>query len=108
MSPFYFVLGNIPAKYRSRLNDINLVLLSPSALVQKYGYQEIALPLLHDVKLLETSGLNIKFEDQEHIFSGTVFLVVAHNSAAHASEVAAYVILVLLTDFVYFLVIVLD
>ena len=35
---FYFVLGNIPAKYRSRLNDINLVLLCPSALVQKYGY----------------------------------------------------------------------
>ena len=32
-SAFYFVLGNIPGKYRSRLNDINLLLLSPSALV---------------------------------------------------------------------------
>ena len=108
MSPFYFVLGNIPAKYRSRLNDINLGLLSPSALVKKYGYQEILPPLLDDIKILETSGLNIKFEGQEHIFRGTVSMVVADDLAAHALEVAFFIILVLLTDFVYFLVIVLD
>ena len=35
MPAFYFVLGNIPAKYSSRLNDIHLLLLSPSPLVQK-------------------------------------------------------------------------
>ena len=29
VSAFYFVLRNIPAKYRSCLNDINLVLVSP-------------------------------------------------------------------------------
>ena len=62
VSAFYFVLGNIPAKYRLRLNYINLVLLCPSALVQKYEYQKILLPLLDDIKILETSGLKTKFE----------------------------------------------
>ena len=57
VSAFYFVLGNIQAKYRSRLNNRNLVLLSPSALVQRYGYQDILLPLLDDIKTLETSRL---------------------------------------------------
>ena len=28
ISAFYFVLGNIPSKFRSRLNDINLLLIS--------------------------------------------------------------------------------
>ena len=60
VSAFYFVLGNIPAKYRSRLNNRNLVLLSPSALVQRYGYQDILLPLLDDIKTLETSRLWIR------------------------------------------------
>ena len=70
MPAFYFVLGIIPAKYRSRLNLINLVLL--------------LLPLLDDIKILETSRLKIKFESQEHIFRGTVSMAVAEN-AAHAS-----------------------
>ena len=59
-SAFYFTLGNIPAKYRSRLNNKNLVLLSPFALVQRYGYQDILLPLLDDIKILVTSRLQIR------------------------------------------------
>ena len=100
---FYFVLGNIPAKYHSRLNDINSVLLSPPALIQKYGYQEIFLPSLDDIKL-ETPRLKIKFEGQEHIFRGTVSVVVADNLAAHALG-GFFVILILLTNFVDFAVV---
>ena len=43
---------------------MNLVLLSPSALVQNYGSQEILIPLLYDINILETSGLKIRFEGQ--------------------------------------------
>ena len=100
---FYFVLGNIPAKYHSCLNDINSVLLSPPALNQKYGYQEIFLPSLDDIKL-ETPRLKIKFEGQEHIFWGTVSVVVADNLAAHALG-GFFVILILLTNFVDFAVV---
>ena len=84
VSAFYFVLGNIPAKYRSRLNDINLLLSSPSALVQKYGYKEILLPVLDDILTLETTGIEIKLGGQEHTFLGTISMVVADNLAAHA------------------------
>ena len=55
----FFVLGNISAKYRSRLDHINL-LLSPSALVQKYGYKEILQLVLDDILTLETTGIEIK------------------------------------------------
>ena len=30
MSAFYFILGNLPPKFKSRLRDIHLVLLSPA------------------------------------------------------------------------------
>ena len=40
VSAFYFVLENILAKYRSRLNNINLLLLAPSALVQKLAIRK--------------------------------------------------------------------
>ena len=76
-----------------------MVLLYPSAFVQKYGYQEILLLLLDDKKNLETSGLKIKFEGQEYIFCGKISMFVVHNLVAHALG-GFFVILVLLTDFV--------
>ena len=80
---FFFVLGNIPAKYRSHLNDVNLLLLSPSALVQNYVYKEI-LSVLDDILTLETTGTEINLGGQEHTFLGTVSMVVADNLTAHA------------------------
>ena len=41
ISVFYFVLGNIPAKYRSRL-------IFPSELTGKYGYESLLQPLIED------------------------------------------------------------
>ena len=72
MSAFYFVLGNIPGKYRSWLKDVQLTLLFPSELTQKYGYHVLIEPLLDDMKVLESTGLCVKFEDKCHIFRSTV------------------------------------
>ena len=55
-STFYFVFGSSSAKYGSRLKDIQLALLYPSALIEKYGYKEMLQPLIDDMKLLETSS----------------------------------------------------
>ena len=41
ISAFYFVLGKLLFKYRSRLNDIHLIVLSPASCVGKYGYGSI-------------------------------------------------------------------
>ena len=38
ISAFYFVLRNLPFKYRSRLHDTHWVFLSPASYVGKYGY----------------------------------------------------------------------
>ena len=83
MSAFYFVLGNIPGKYRSWLKDVQLTLLFPSELTQKYGYHVLIEPLLDDIKVLESTGLYVKFEGKYHIFRGTVAMLVADSLAAH-------------------------
>ena len=79
-----FVLGNIPAKYRSRLKDIQLALLFPSELTGKYGYESLLQPLIEDLKILETTSIKIAFEGRTHIFRGTITMVVADNLALHA------------------------
>ena len=58
--------------------------MSPSALVQKYGYNEILQPIFDDILTLETTSIEIKLGGQEHAFLGSVLMVVPDNLAAHA------------------------
>ena len=41
VSAFYFVLGNLPAKYKSRLTDIHPVGLAQAKVITKYGYENV-------------------------------------------------------------------
>ena len=84
ISTFYFVLGNLPPKVKSRLKDIHLVLLSATNFVSKYGYNSILSPLLEDLKKLENEGISVNFQSVLHRFKGTVTMVIADNLAAHA------------------------
>ena len=84
ISAFYFVVGNIPARYRSRLKDINLIILSPASYISEYGYQTILAPVIDDIKKLEENGLQIKFEGAAYLFFGTISMFIADNLAAHA------------------------
>lgn len=79
ISAFYFLLGNLPVKYRSRLSNIHLLLLCPSKLIKKYGYASILQPALDDLLKLESVGCGMT-----HIFHVTVSMLVADNLAAHA------------------------
>ena len=83
-SAFYFVLGNIPGKYRARPEDVQLALLFSSALIQKYGYDILIQPLIDNIKVLESTGLKVDFEGKIHNFKGTVTMVAPDNLAAHA------------------------
>ena len=62
----------------------NLLLLSPSASVQNYGYKEILQPVLDEIMTLETTVNEIKLGGQEHTFFGFVSMVVADNLAGYA------------------------
>ena len=55
ISAFYFALGNLPPKFKSRLKDIHLVLLSQANFVSKYGYNSILSALLKDLKKLKNA-----------------------------------------------------
>lgn len=53
MCAVYWVIANIPAKYRSTLNSIQLALLCNTSTVKKFGYANVLQPFICDLKLLE-------------------------------------------------------
>ena len=84
ISGFYFVLGNFASKYRCRLKDIHLLIVSPSFYINKYGYKRLLQPFLDDMKRLEKIGISIQFEASSYLFYGSLTMVIADNLAAHA------------------------
>ena len=82
-SGFCFVLGNISSKLKSRLCDINLVMIFPATLISKYWYQLILQSFLEDLEKPETSGIKIVVEGRSTFFRGTLAMVTADNLAAH-------------------------
>lgn len=77
----YWILANLPIKYRSALHCTQLALLCNSNDVRNLGYAKVLAPLLNDLKTLEEGGVYIEtFGD---CLKGTVYSVVADNLAAH-------------------------
>ena len=81
---FYFVLGNLPPRYRSLQKDVYLAIMCSSMLISKYGYLEILQPLLDDLRKLETESIYIKFVSCVHQFYVTLTMVVSDNLATNA------------------------
>ena len=79
----YYVLGNLSRKYRSQLDNIQLVFLCNHNLVIKYGFSKIIKPLMDDLKLLEIIGITFTFNGTEHNFLGTISFITCDNLAAH-------------------------
>ena len=49
---FYFTLGNLSPKYRSKLSSIHLISLVKSTLISVYGMDAILKPFIEDMKKL--------------------------------------------------------
>ena len=49
---FYFTLGNLSPKFRSRLSSIQLVALVKSSFITEYGMDAIIRPFVDDMKKL--------------------------------------------------------
>lgn len=77
----YWLLANLPSKYRSSLHVIQLALLCKVSDVQRCGYESILSPLLKDLQTLEQDGIFIETLGQR--VQGTVLCVAADNLAAH-------------------------
>lgn len=77
----YWVLADLPSKYRSALHVIQLALLCKVPDVQKCGYESVLGPLMQDLRTLEQDGVFIESLGQS--LKGTVLFVAADNLAAH-------------------------
>lgn len=56
----YWVIANLPIKYRSSLQSIYLAVLCNRNDAKSFGYEKILEPLLKDIQILENQGLFIQ------------------------------------------------
>ncbi|XP_059195156.1 uncharacterized protein LOC131976241 [Centropristis striata] len=77
----YWVLANLPPKYKSAMHTIQLAVLAKVTDLKRYGYAAVLAPLVRDVHTLEQDGVFIESVGQN--VKGTIFCVSADNLAAH-------------------------
>ena len=73
----YFTLRNFPPKYNSSLENIHLCALFHAQDIKTYGFNSILEPLVKDIKLLETQGIDIP--NLADPVRGTIVQVVGDN-----------------------------
>lgn len=78
----YWVIANLPVKYRSSLSSIYLALLCRSVDAKTFGYEKIVEPLLRDLQLLENQWIYISRLGTS--VRGTVLYVSSDNLGAHS------------------------
>lgn len=59
----YWILLNLPAKFRSTLPLIQLALLGKRVDVKQFGYDAFLHPLIKDIQFLETNGVFVEALD---------------------------------------------
>ncbi len=84
MGAVYFCIRNLPAEFNSALANIHLCLLFNSIDKETYGFEKIFAPLLDDLKLLETRGIQVNIGGQETILFGTICILTADNLGCHS------------------------
>lgn len=75
LGAIYFQLKNIPPVFNSQQQHIHLVSLFHTKLVKEFG--AVLQPLIHDLKILESSGIHIKGINVP--IKGTI-IAVSHNN----------------------------
>lgn len=78
----YWVVADLPVKYRSALHVIKLAALCKVSDLQRCCYERVLCPLLQDLCTLEQDGVFIECLGQS--VRGTVLCVVSDNLAAHS------------------------
>ena len=56
----FWTIGDIPKKYRSQVDTIQLGIVVKSNLIRKYGYRKIYKQLISDLNILEREGILVK------------------------------------------------
>lgn len=77
----YWVILNLPAKFRAGLTSIQLGVLGKSVDVKKFGYDRFLEPLIKDLKHVEQNGVFV--EALQRSVGAKLFCVCADNLGAH-------------------------
>ena len=78
---FTKVLRNLSPKINSALMNIHLLACFHTVAVKKYGFNTILEPLVHDLKVLECTGVEVPFADEP--VCGTIAQVTGDNLGLH-------------------------
>ena len=81
LGAIYFTLRNFPPIFNSSLINIHLGALFHAQDIKRYSFNLILEPLINDLKVLETEGLQIP--TFEHAIHGTVVQVTGDNLGLH-------------------------
>lgn len=84
ISAFYFTVGNLHPKHRSKLKHIHPSILAYNSLIKRYGAARVLEPLISDIKKLQTDGIEVLYEGRRLCFKGTIVTVSADNLSAHS------------------------
>lgn len=75
----YLVVGNLYPHNRGKIDNIQLILLCKDSYFKHFGPNTVLKPFIEDIKILETAGINVKFETGEQILKGSIVAVLGDN-----------------------------
>ena len=81
---FYYMLGNIEPQYRSSLRCINLLAVTTSVMIEKYGLDEIMKPFIQDLNHLSSVGVTVEYDGIQETYYGALLAFLADNLGSHA------------------------
>lgn len=76
----YYSIGNLLPSARSVVDRLQLVLLCKEKDYREFGAAVIFMPLIHDLKLLETTGIDL---GTYGVGKGTVACILGDNLGSH-------------------------
>lgn len=79
----YMVLGNLPAYLRSKVDNIQLVMLCHEKHITFFGWENIIEPLIRDLQSLEKKGIHISVDNNIINCTGTVVAMLGDNLGSH-------------------------
>ena len=82
LSMFYWTLANINPQLQSTQNAVQLLGIAKTKLLKKYGLTQLLQPFIEDIKLLQTDGISIDVNGEEHNFKGSLLFCAGDTPAS--------------------------
>lgn len=79
----YMILANLPPHFRSKVDNIQLVLLCFEKHVKQFGFAKILNCVIQDLKKIETEGIPVHTSEGVQIYKGSLIAVLGDNLGSH-------------------------